>query len=243
MTSRTPSPAAKQPGFLRLFRFSLPPSPFRKKTGYAFYLIMDKAPKGMTRQNLTRIFKLYLNYWAIMAIFVPLGFLFGYGEPFTGGMARFLLDFIGWNNSYNGAWWFLRVYVIIVLASPFLIKLVKKIHPVVLLLLSGAVYFVSYLQKVKGIIQIGGEADHVLLLVALLGITQLSFFVGAAFAKYSLYSRLYAQLGSIRFKNTLCVFGICLLVVFHSIIESAIIAPINGIAFICLFLLMNKSKG
>lgn len=74
-----------------------------------------------------RIFKLYLSYWKVFIIFVPIGFLFFNNQPdyceSTGICHRYenfdiielISNFIGLSNSYNSEWYFLKYYVVILL--------------------------------------------------------------------------------------------------------------------------------
>lgn len=212
-------------------------------SGYAFYIMINKEQCSVMAKNLKRISKLLINYWVVLILFVSIGFLMGKTDEFPSSVNKFLLNFFGLSNSYNGAWWFLQIYIIFVLLSPFIIKLVKRYSSMVLLCASGVIYLLSYIQRFKGIVDFG---DHEIILgimktSVLFGTSQFSFVVGAIFAKEMIYSKIYNRCYNIKFKNTLCLTGILMLIIFHAVIQSAIIAPLNGIAFVCLFSLMNKS--
>ncbi|MBP3951508.1 acyltransferase family protein [Bacillus suaedae] len=209
-------------------------------TGYAFYTVFLSRSVGASfRKNLMRIFKLFINYWIVLFLFLLIGFAVGKGDFFV-SIWRFILSFTLIDYSYNGAWWFLQVYIIIVLLSPFLINLTKKSRFIYLFLISGSIYFTSHFQVHRGIFDLALPQD-VEKLLFLLGTSQFSFLVGGLFAKYKIISKLRIKSQHIRFKNMLGITGIVGLVIFHGFIESAIIAPINAVGFICLFTLMNKS--
>lgn len=209
-------------------------------TGYAFYTVFLRRSVGETfKKNLMRIFKLFINYWIVLFLFLLIGFAIGRGD-FFGGIWRFLLNFTLIDYSYNGAWWFLQVYIIIVLLSPFLISLIKNSHFVYLFLISGCIYFISHFQVHRGIFDLALSQD-VEKLIFLLGTSQFSFLVGGFFAKYKIIGKLRTLSQHIRFKNVLGITGILALVVLHGFVESAIIAPINAVGFIVFFSLINKS--
>ncbi|RKL66429.1 acyltransferase [Salipaludibacillus neizhouensis] len=212
-------------------------------TGYAFYIVYKKNQETFVLKNFRRILKLSVNFWIVLVMFVSIGILTGQADTFPGSASKFFQNFFFLSNSYNGAWWFLQVYIIITLLSPILIKLVKRYNPIALFLGSGVIYFICYVQFYKNIINV---SDYDLLsstvsMVTLLGTSQLSFIIGSIFAKERIYTKIHNKFSNIEFKNTLCALGIFSLIIFHGIIESAIIGPINGILFVCLFSLMNKS--
>ncbi|KKI91430.1 acyltransferase [Bacillus sp. SA1-12] len=213
-------------------------------TGYAFYIINNNSNVSVLGKNLKRILKLYINFWVVFIIFVPLGFQISKHENFTFNIITFILSIFGMSNSYNGAWWYLQIYIIFVLFSPFLIKIVKKYNPLVILFISSIIYVVSHFQRYRGFIDFG---DNTLVLelirvMFLLGTSQISFFIGAIFSKEKVLSNLHKKIQKIRFRNIISTICIVLLIVFHAIIESAIIAPINGIAIIIIYWFMNKNK-
>ena len=165
-------------------------------------------------------------------------------ELFPGGFSEFLLNFFVLSNSYNGAWWFLQTYIILVLLSPWLVKLVRKYNSMMLLFFSGVIYLVSYIQRIKHIVDLGDNTvlNMFINAVVLVGTSLLPFIVGSIFAKEKIYSKLYNKFHGFSYKNTLCLIGIVMLVIIHSLYESMIIAPFTAIAFICFFNLMDKSK-
>lgn len=213
-------------------------------TGYAFFIINKKNQTNFIAKNLKRILKLSINFWIVLIMFVSIGFLMGNSEMFPGSTAKFFSNFFFLSNSYNGAWWFLQIYIIIALLSPILIKVVKRFNIATLIIISGGIYFICYVQFYKNIIDISQYAllGTVVRTICLLGTSQFSFIIGSLFAKEKVYTKIHSKFSEIKFKNTFCIMGISMLIVFHGLIESAIIGPINGILFICFFSLMNKSN-
>lgn len=212
-------------------------------SGYAFYIVINKQRDSILGKNIRRILKLACNYWIVLIIFVSLGFLMGLTNEFPGSVSKFLLNFFMLSNSYNGAWWFIQVYIILVLMSPFIVKFVSKFNPFVILGISGVIYLLSYVQRYKEIISFGDSEilNMIFTSVLLLGTSQFSFLVGMIFAKNKIYSKIHNKFNSIKYKNIICTAGIVSLILFHSIVETAIIAPINGILLVNFILLMDKS--
>lgn len=72
---------------------------------------------------LNRILKLYKNYWCVFLIFVPLGFYMG---VYKFNLRTFILNLLVLSSSYNAEWWFLRLYIMLILLYPLLLKFLKK---------------------------------------------------------------------------------------------------------------------
>ncbi|MGX2961376.1 acyltransferase family protein [Peribacillus sp. JNUCC 23] len=213
-------------------------------SGYGLFMTHNVEQKSNVMKNFMRIFKLLINFWIVLLIFVTVGFLVGKTEAFPGGLGEFFLNFFVLSNSYNGAWWFLQTYIILVLLAPLLVKLVRKYNSIMLLFLSGVIYLVSYVQRIKHVFDFGDNTALNMFINAcvLVGTSLLPFIVGSIFAKEKIYSKLYNKFHSLFYKNTFCLIGILMLVIIHSLYESMIIAPFTAIAFICFFNLIDKSR-
>lgn len=213
-------------------------------SGYGLFVVHDKEQKSNVMKNFTRIFKLLINFWIVLVLFVGVGFLTGKAEFLPGSLTEFFLNFFVISNSYNGAWWFLQTYIILVLLSPLFIEVVKRYNFMILLLFSGFIYLISYVQRIKHVLDFGDYTVFNMFINAmvLVGTSLLPFIVGSIFAKEKIYSQLYNKVYGLSYKNTLCFMGIVMLVIIHALYESMIIAPFTAIAFICFFNLMDKSR-
>lgn len=209
-------------------------------SGYGLYRSLEG--KESLTKNFGRIFKLFINYWIVLLLFTAIGFFAGKpGIP--GSLTKFVLNFFLVSYSYNGAWWFLQTYIILVFLAPFLINLIKTYRYPFLLMVSGTVYFLSYVQRIRQVVDFGNSVilNTVVNAIVLVGTSQFGFVIGAVFAKDSLYSNLYNRFNNLRYKNRLCLLAILLLVLIHSFFETMFIAPFTAITFICLFNLMDKN--
>lgn len=84
--------------------------------------------------------KLYVSYWKIFVIFIPIAFLLCSNQPAycenSAIWSRFSSfswqecweNFVGMSCSYNGEWWFLSSYVFALISFPFLRAVIEK-HP------------------------------------------------------------------------------------------------------------------
>lgn len=75
------------------------------------------------RKIFARLKNLYIEYWSIFLIFIPLGYWIG---KYKFNFKEFFLNLIGIISSYNAEWWFLRAYIIYILLFPISIKIMKK---------------------------------------------------------------------------------------------------------------------
>ena len=99
-----------------------------------------------------RFLKLYLNYWFIWLIFVPIGILF-FHRTFeivyvNHIWEKFLIDIWGLSyafgfHGYNATWWFYSCIIILYLIFPFLYKLLKK-YNIILIIISLIIYFYPF---------------------------------------------------------------------------------------------------
>lgn len=211
-------------------------------SGYGLFMIF-KLGKLNVNSNLFRVLKLLVNFWIVLIMFVGIGFLAGKGELFPGSSTKFLQNFFVLSSSYNGAWWFLQTYIILVLLSPLIMRLVSKFQSIILLLLVGGIYLISYIQRINHVLDLSAYPifHDIVQSTVLVGTSLLPFIAGSVFAKEKVYSKMYQLFSKLKFKNTICAVGIVGLVFIHSLYQSMIIAPITAIIFVCLFSLIDKS--
>ncbi len=102
--------------------------------GYGLYEIS----KNKKIDILSRIKKLYIEYWKVFLIFVPIGFIFFSKQPIyteaeyiskifsNFNLEELIKNFIGVSSSYNGVWWFFKSYIIALMTFPFIKEVIHK---------------------------------------------------------------------------------------------------------------------
>lgn len=70
-------------------------------SGYGIYMSSLRKNNITLSNSFNRIKKLYINYWIVFILFVPIGFIFFNNQL---NIREFILNFIGWSSSYNGEW-------------------------------------------------------------------------------------------------------------------------------------------
>ena len=103
--------------------------------GYGLFFSMKKDNFRLYK----KVADLYLRYWRVFIIFVPLGFLFFRNQPdyminkirchlFDGfNIQDFFLTFFGVRCSYNYEWWFFKAYLVFIVLGYVYIKLTGKL--------------------------------------------------------------------------------------------------------------------
>ncbi|MCR1839599.1 acyltransferase family protein [Murimonas intestini] len=81
--------------------------------GYAQYLLSERRYIER-RRNLHRMWRLLCNYWIVLILFCFLGMLLPSDGSMPGSLIKFLKS-IMLIHSYNGAWWFLNTYIILIM--------------------------------------------------------------------------------------------------------------------------------
>lgn len=95
--------------------------------GYAQALLFEKGNNRLS-DRVKRIFKLLKNYWIVLVVFSLFGLLFFGGENIPNSIGDFLLNVV-LVKSYNGAWWYVNTYIIILLLSGLIYIPIRKIKP------------------------------------------------------------------------------------------------------------------
>ena len=210
-------------------------------SGYGLMCTYKNSPVEYNKKNKLRILKLYINFWIILFIFVVfLGYLTGKSNIFPGNLKTFILNFTAISISYNGSWWYLTTYILLVLISKPLHKLVQKYNNILLLIASIIIYFICYIEQFKFPITCSMPIlNWIITQTSLLGTNIFPFIMGSIFADKNLFSYLYNKFYNIKFKNTLFSLIILSMLIFHGFVETAFVAPFIGIVFIVLFNLMN----
>ena len=211
-------------------------------SGYGLFINYKKNKDKYVKNNIIRIFKLYINYWIILFIFViGLGLLLGQYDKYPGNLKTFILTFTAISPAYNGAWWFVTTYIILVLVSPIINKVVIRYNNILILIISFIVYIIGYIQRINVIISLDNEVMNLIIRqLALFVTSQLPFIIGAIFAHNKVYSKLYGIVNSIKYKNIIGITLIILMIIAHGFVETLFVAVFTGIAFICIFNLVDK---
>lgn len=218
-------------------------------SGYALEIINYKYNnyKEYYKNRIKSLLKFLINYWMVLIIFSMLGILFDKSGTIPGSIKDFLLHLFLLSKNYNGAWWFVLTYVLLVFLSRPIYKLINRFNPIIINILFLGIYLISYIQKFKNVFNFGVPVlDWIVTQLALLGTSTLPFVWGMYFYKFKLFTKIKKLIYG-RLKNW-HIISISIVVVFAMIVghgmllKSVIVAPITGIITIVLFNVIDKGK-
>ena len=208
--------------------------------GYAQFLIYEKNPKAFYKSSFKRVVNLYINYAVVVVVFAIVGLIVR-NETIPGSITTFLGNVFIVGMSYNGAWWFLPVYIILVFMSPLFVKIVNKVNPILIFLVSGFLYFVTYAIFVGLSFDI--EIQNPVLswlwknLIHILK-HQFALLLGMMFYKYKIISRIKYAMSKKKWLIPAFYVGMIIVILICSIEESAILDPFRAVsALVCFYTL------
>ena len=206
-------------------------------SGYAHYLLKEKLQTDYLKTTAQKLLRFLRQYWLVVILFSAVGLFTGKGSVIPGSLSKFLGNLMLYHLSYNGAWWFVITYIFLSMLSPVLFRITQKLHPILLLLLSGSIYFVSYLYRFQFPITLSNAVlNWMWQQLILLGTSQFMYMVGMVTRKEQLVTKL----------RVICqgkaIYSGCLLSILltafvgHCVVQSLIVAPLTAMAvLICLF--------
>ena len=201
-------------------------------SGYAHELQFEKAVPG--RERWKHLLKFLISFWVIAIMTAVTGMIIR-DERIPGSLEEFLLNFFAIRNSYNGAWWYVNTYILLILLQPLSCQLVRRLPAWLAGLFAFAFYTVGY-----GIRFFGWGASSLSVLswaimrVGLLGTSYFPYLIGMLFAKNNILNLLYKKTINM---NHACLYVVSIAVVvgmlvFHSFVQSLYIAAFTAIAII-----------
>ena len=105
--------------------------------GYGLYKVYEKGDK----HRWSRLLKLYIHYWAILLIFLVIGY-FIVPTKYPGSVVALLKNVTGFETTYNGEMWFLFPYVVLSALSPFIFRIMAKFRAITIITITLLFIFV-----------------------------------------------------------------------------------------------------
>lgn len=196
-------------------------------SGYGLYISYNKNIKY--KEIFKRISKLYINYWIIILIFFSIGL---YMEVYKFEVKEFILNLLALTTSYNHPAWFLRLYVMLILIYPMLIKIVDRYN-------KNIVIIVSFITNIIGMIitkfyYISGLNSIVIDLISILLGGQFLFLLGIIVAKYAIFDKVKERIGNNKVKYYSLFLIITMLII--TVIDISVIGEIAKLILIPIFI-------
>lgn len=104
-------------------------------SGYGMFLGYLRSEKTLLNYSLVKLRNFYSIYWSYFLIFVPIGIFFfpkvtlwhSAQARYSAAPITFIANLLGWDSTYNGEWWFVKVFAVtLLLLFPFYEKLASK---------------------------------------------------------------------------------------------------------------------
>ena len=210
-------------------------------SGYAQSLLYGKNPDGFLRSSGRRIAKFISHFWIVVCSFSGVGLIMGH-TAIPGDLPSFIGNMLLFDLRYNGAWWFVVTYVLLIPLTPVYVWCLNRFRPVLVMLGSGLVYFVSYVFRFAWVLDISNAAAAWCWnQLILLGTSQFAFAAGIVFQKYGVMEWLLTgkQRRPKCFAVAIAVLPAAMFLL-HCIEPSLVIAPLTGLVTIICFHLWKK---
>lgn len=198
-------------------------------SGYAHFRLGETS--GLTvKRNVKRIIKFLINYWIILILFSIIGNLVNSNDiPIS--LERFLGNVFLYSISYNGAWWFVATYVLLVILSPIIYKIVSNINLILVLVMAfvqlGYFWFFSdNISSLFGGTNIGKIIS--IQIIDLFGDVLFGYLVGMCIAKCNVITKL----KSLNIKKWILLLSVVLISVLACIVHKGVLMPICCV-YIC----------
>lgn len=210
-------------------------------SGYALYKqFRELEIRTYYKRRLKSLLVLLVNYWLILFIFTIISILIGNGENMPGSVGEFIGNFLTVNTTYNGAWWYLFIYILLVLLSPWIFTICDRLPVVISSISLFGIYFSAYYVRFKMV-----PDNWWLVKYGLFGMTLAEFCIGVFFLKgnwLEILSRIIQRIPYWeRILGSIVIW--CGMLIGHTlIVPSLFVAPITGLIIIVLFTLWEKPK-
>ena len=207
-------------------------------SGYAH--MMQSSQAGYYKRRLKGLLSVFCSYWLILIVFSILGIVVGQGDYMPGTPKKFVLNALTLENSYNGAWWYMFTYAILLLISPILLKWVKHSHPIVVLGIGLAIYCLAYYVRFNL-----DYSNWFLYKFGASGMTLFEYLLGALALKYQVFTRIYRIWEKIPKAARWLLAAVLMIGMLYGrtkVVPNLFVAPVTGFVVMTLFHFWNKPQ-
>lgn len=208
-------------------------------SGYAHYRLGET--NGLTvKRNSKRVLKFLINFWIVLIIFSFIGII-AKCDTIPVSFSAFLGNALLYNITYNGAWWFVPTYVLLVCLSFPLFKLVNKVNGIILFIIGSGqlLFFWLFDSTIKEFLSVNTVISLVATqIINLVGDVLLTYICGMLIAKYNVVSFIKKK----NIKNIWLLTALLLVSVAICIIQKAILMPYYAIFVFLIFNSLTKTK-
>lgn len=158
-------------------------------SGFGIYKQYYNNEKNIISIILKKLKGLYINYWLVFIIFIPIRFFF-LNKQFI--LSEFIDNIVGYSSSYNKEWWFFAVYILLIITFPLSVKIINNnsVYEILKIIVIAVVIRTIIPVLVKNPIMIDFSKTVFYKELYLMLQWLPCFLMGIAFAKIGLFSKL-----------------------------------------------------
>lgn len=195
---------------------------------------------GFYKNRLKGLLALLCDYWVILCTFSIISIVVGQADFMPGNILKFLMSALLLETSYNGAWWYLLTYAVLVISSPVILKINEKHHPLTVLIVGFLVYCTAYYVRFRV-----ATDNWLLIKFGPFGMTLFEYLVGAVCYKIGFVTWLrkcWNRFSEMSRWSLTVVLMLAMLYGRTKIVPSLFVAPVTGAIIMALFVLWKKPK-
>lgn len=208
-------------------------------SGYAHTKLYENRDEYQ-QNSIKRLRRLLIKFWIVLVVFSIISILTGNSSYMPGSFKKFISNAFLLENSYNGAWWYLFAYVVIVIVSPTILCRITNSNAWKYLVIGFGIYAIAYYIRFKV------QTDNwILIKLGPLGMTLFEYVLGIVCCKIHIFTKLYKVWTKIP-EHVSGIFVMCTLAMMMFIrtliLPSLFVAPVTGFVIIVCFHFWNKSQ-
>lgn len=202
--------------------------------------MMQYGQNNFYKRRLKGLVSILCNYWLVLIVFTIISILVGQSDFMPGSLFKFIMNALTLENSFNGAWWYMFTYILLILISPMVLKIAKRYPSIFVLGLGFGIYCIAYYVRFNMV-----QDNWFLVKFGPFGMTLFEYLIGVTCCKEQFFTKLY----SIWEKYSFTIKWIVALVLISGIlyghtkiVPSLFIAPVTGFIVMTLFHFWKKPK-
>lgn len=192
------------------------------------------------KKRMKGLLTLYTRVWLILIVFSIISLVVGKGAEMPKDPMTFFMNVTTLWTSYNGAWWYIFIYAILVGASPIILKIMKSYRTSIVICVSFVIYCVSYYFRFEHPID-----NWFISRAVLFGMTLWEYLIGAACFKHHWFQKIrdFCEKQNSGLVYTIYVVLFFGMLIGHTlVVANVIVAPITGVVILYLFWVCEKPK-
>lgn len=209
-------------------------------SGYGHMSIYCK--KNYYKKRLKSLLVLIVNFWVILFGATIVSVLLGYSDFMPGSARDFFGTMFFYEMHYNGAWWYLWAYSLLVLISPLLLKAINRFSAIFIVLISFSIYCLAFYVRFYSREY---KYDYFLNYFGPFGTTLFEYVVGAVTAKIMFFTKITSLENKVPSAAKGIIGCSIILILFFAktfLIPNVFFAPFTGFIIITVFALWRKPK-